>query len=186
MALPISGIKKKNVINYKGEVCLVVESQLRTPPNLRAFMQMTLRNLKTGKISHIHCNPNESVEVLQNEVKMMEFSYEDRGTFVFMDPDTFNTYELHSEMLGDVIDFLVPNKQYEMLIVEDQPVSVSLPASMVLEVIEAAEGVKGDSATNVQKPIKLETGITINAPLFIKVGDKVRVNTEEHSYMGRA
>jgi elongation factor P len=163
-----------------------VECQLRTPPNLRAFMQMTLRNLKTGKLSHLHSNPNESVDVLQNEVKMMEYSYKDGETYVFMDPVSFNTHELSGEILEEVIDFLVPNTQYEMLLVEDQPVSVTLPSSMVLEVVEAADGVKGDSATNVQKPVKLETGITINAPLFIKVGEKIRVNTAEHSYMGRA
>ena len=182
----VNNIKKKNVINYKGEVCLVLESILRTPPNLRAFAQMTLKNLKTGKIIHLHCNPNESFEVLKNDFKTLEFSYEDRGIYVFMDPETYETYELPKDLLEDVIDFLVPNHQYEIMFVEEQPIMLNLPPSIVMKVDYAPEGVRGDSATNVMKPVTLETGITINAPLFIKTGDLIRVNTEDRSYMGRA
>ena len=182
----VNQIKKKNVIDYKGDVCLVLESIIRTPPNLRAFAQMTLKNLKTGKVIHVRCNTGESFDILKNDFKNLEFSYVDRGMYVFMDPETYETYELSKEIVEDVVDFLIPNHVYEILFVEEQPIVVNLPASIVMKVEEAPEGVRGDSATNVQKPVKLETGITVNAPLFIKAGEVIRINTEDRSYMGRA
>jgi len=186
MATTINNIKKKNVINYKGDICLVLESIIRTPPNLRAFAQMTLKSLKTGKTIHVRCNTGESFDVLQNEYKSLQYSYENKGTYVFMDPGTYETYELQRDVLEDVVDFLVENQNYEVMFIEGHPHAVDLPASIVMKVIEAPEGVKGDSATNVQKPVKVETGLTVMAPLFIKTGESIRVNTTDKSYMGRA
>jgi elongation factor P len=186
MATTVNNIKKKNVIDYKGDMCLVLESVIRTPPNLRAFAQMTLKSLKTGKKINVRCNTGESFEVLKNDFKSLEYSYEDKGMYVFMDPETYETHELSRELLEDVVDFLVPNRVYEVMLVEDQPIIVNLPGSIVMKVTQAAEGVKGDSATNVQKPVTLETGITVNVPLFIKAGELIRINTEDRSYMGRA
>jgi elongation factor P len=182
----VNNIKKKNVIDYKGDVCLVLESIVRTPPNLRAFAQMTLKSLKTGKITHVRCNTGESFEVLKNDFKNLEFSYENRGIYVFMDPETYETYELPKDILEGVVDFLVPNRLYEVMFVEEQPIIVNLPTSIVMKVDQAPEGVRGDSATNVQKPVTLETGITVNVPLFIRAGDLIKVNTADKSYMGRA
>lgn len=186
MATTVNQIKKKNVIDYKGDMCLVMESIIRTPPNLRAFAQMTLKSLKTGKMIHVRCNAGESFDVLKNDFKNLEFSYEDRGTYVFMDPETYESHEISKDILEEAVAFLIPNQIYEVLFVEEQPIMLNLPASIVMKVTQSPEGVKGDSATNVQKPVTLETGITVNVPLFIKAGETIRINTEDRSYMGRA
>src|SRR5213076_1269118 len=106
----------------------------------------------------------------------LEFSYKDHNGFHFMDPETYETVTLHDNLLGDAKDFLV----------ENLPVQVELPASVSLKVIESAEGLRGDTASNVTKPAKLETGKTINVPLFIKEGETIKIDTRTGAYMGRA
>ena len=103
-----------------------------------------------------------------------------------MDPETFEDIQLDASIIADNKDFLVENQCYSILHVDDRPISIELPASIEMRVTESAEGVKGDTASNVQKPATLETGLTIQVPLFIKEGELVRVSTSERTYMGRA
>jgi elongation factor P len=103
-----------------------------------------------------------------------------------MDPETYETVTLHDNLLGDAKDFLVENLPVQVLYAEGKAVQVELPASVSLKVIESAEGVRGDTASNVTKPAKLETGKTINVPLFIKEGETIKIDTRTGAYMGRA
>ena len=112
--------------------------------------------------------------------------YIDGDEYHFMDPETFEDIQLDASIIADNKDFLVENQSYSILHVDDRPISIELPASIEMRVKESAEGVKGDTASNVQKPATLETGLTIQVPLFIKEGELVRVSTSERTYMGRA
>lgn len=179
-------IRKGNVINYNNDPHLVLEVQHRTPGNLRAFVQATIRNLRNGKSNAVRFSSTESVEVLTTDTKKMEFSYEDRGSFFFMDNDTFETIELPQQLVEEAKNYLVPNSEVEVLFVAENPVEVRLPSAVNLKVVESAEGLRGDTASNVQKPATLETGLVVQVPLFIKEGETIRVNTADGSYMGRA
>lgn len=173
-------------INYNGDVCVVLDSQHRTPGNLRAFVQATLRSIRTGKSSDVRFSSTERIEVVPMTTRKMEFSYKDGEDFVFSDPETFETVTLAPEFVGNAKDYLVENGTVTVTFVEEKAVAIELPSSVVLKVAEAPEGIRGDSANNVQKPVTLETGIIIQAPLFIKTGEKIKVDTRTGKYMERA
>ena len=179
-------LRRGMAINYNGDICVVLDMQHRTPGNLRAFVQASLRSIRTGKSSDVRFSSTERIEPVPMLTKKMEFSYKDGHDFVFTDPESFETVTLSPELIGDSKNYLVENGAVTVTFVEERAVSVELPPSVVLEVTEAPEGVRGDSANNVQKPITLETGITIQAPLFIKNGEKIKVDTRTGRYMERA
>jgi elongation factor P len=179
-------IRKGQVIKFNGEPHLVMETQHRTPGNLRAFVQIKMRNLRYGKALDQRFASTESIEVLPTDRKTLEFSYADRDAFAFIDPETFDQIELTEATLGEVKNYLTPGGRVDVLFVDDKPLSVDLPSTVSLKIIESADGVKGDTASNVQKPAKLETGLVIQVPLFIKEGELVRVSTVDGTYLGRA
>jgi elongation factor P len=178
-------LRKKNVVRYNGENCLVVDAQLRTPPNNAAFFQMELRNIGTGKAFPVRCGSKELFEVMENQFRQLDFSYENQGTYVFMDPVTFDQIEIPRERLESVMDFLVPEQRYEILFVEGEPLTVDLPSNIVMKVTEAAEATRGNTSGNATKLVTLETGLRITVPMFVKNGDMVKVSPEKE-YLGRA
>ncbi len=173
-------------INYNGEICVVLDSQHRTPGNLRAFVQATLRSIRTGKSSDVRFSSTERIEPVPMITKRMEFSYKDGQDYVFIDPETYETVTLTPELVGDAKNYLVENGSITLTFVEEKAVSLELPSSVVLTVSDAPGGIRGDSANNVQKAVTLETGITVQAPLFIKTGEKIKVDTRTGKYMERA
>ena len=116
----------------------------------------------------------------------MEFSYKDGEDYVFSDPESFETVTIAPEIVGEAKNYLVENAPVTMTFVEDKAVQIELPSSVVLAVSEAPDGIRGDSANNVQKPVILETGITVQVPLFIKTGEKLKIDTRTGKYMERA
>lgn len=179
-------LRKGNVISYNNEPCLVMEIQHRTPGNLRAFVQAKLRNLRSGRSGEVRFNSTEPVEVLMTDKQTLEFSYVDRGMYCFIHPETFEQVELSEELVGDAKNYLVPNGTADVLFVDGNPIQVSLPSSVTLKVVESADGVRGDTASNVQKPAKMETGLVVQVPLFIKEGELLKISTSDGSYLGRA
>ncbi|HLP25710.1 MAG TPA: elongation factor P [Acidobacteriota bacterium] len=179
-------IRKGQVIKFNGEPHLVMETQHRTPGNLRAFVQIKMRNLRYGKTLEQRFNSPDPVEVLPTDRRTLEFSYADRENFSFMDPETFETFELTATMIGDSKNYLVAGGKAEVLFINESPVTIDLPSTVTLKITESAEGIKGDTASNVQKPATCETGLVIQVPLFIKEGELVRVSTLDGTYMGRA
>src|SRR5213079_2565002 len=157
-------IRKGMAINYNGDVAVVLDSQHRTPGNLRAFVQATLRSIRTGKSSDVRFSSTEKIDVVPMMTRKMEFSYKDGEDFVFSDPETYETINLPPELVGDAKNFLVENAAVTMTFVEDKAVSIEMPSSVVLKVSDAPEGIRGDSANNVQKAVLLETGISVQAP----------------------
>jgi elongation factor P len=173
-------------LNYNGDIVVVLDSQHRTPGNLRAFVQATLRSIRTGKSSDVRFSSTERIEVVPMMTRKMEFSYKDGEDFVFSDPDTYETVTLSPEIVGEARNYLVENAPVTVTFVEDKAVTIELPSSVVLAVADAPEGIRGDSANNVQKAVILETGITVQAPLFIKTGEKIKIDTRTGKYMERA
>jgi elongation factor P len=118
--------------------------------------------------------------------RRMEYSYKDGADYVFTDPETYETVTLTPELVGDSKNYLVENGGVTVTFVEEKVVSVELPSSVVLAVTDAPEGIRGDSANNVQKSVTLETGIIIQTPLFIKTGERIKVDTRTGKYLERA
>lgn len=179
-------LRKGMAISYNGEISVCLDSQHRTPGNLRAFVQASLRSLRTGKTSDVRFSSTEKIEVIPMMTTRMEFSYKDGTDFVFSDPETFETVTLTEELVGDAKNYLVENGSVTMTFVDEKAVAVELPSSVILTVTDAPEGIRGDSANNVQKSITMETGITVLAPLFIKTGEKLKIDTRTGKYMERA
>ena len=179
-------IRRGMAINYNGDVAVVLDAQHRTPGNLRAFVQATIRSIRTGKSSDIRFSSTEKIEVVPLQTKRMEFSYKDGEDYVFTDPESYETVNLNPELIGDAKNYLVENQSVQVTFVEDKAVQIELPSSVILQVKDAPEGVRGDSANNVQKAITMETGITVQAPLFIKTGERIKIDTRTGKYMERA
>ena len=179
-------IRKGQVIKFNGEPHLVMETQHRTPGNLRAFVQIKMRNLRYGKALDQRFASTDTIEVMPTDKRTLEFSYADRDTYAFMDPETFEQIELNAQTLGDVKNYLTAGGKVDVLFVDDKALTVEVPSAVALKVVESADGIKGDTASNVQKPAKLETGLVVQVPLFVKEGEIIRVNTTDGSYLGRA
>jgi elongation factor P len=179
-------IRKGQVIKFNNEPHLVMETQHRTPGNLRAFVQIKMRNLRYGKALDQRFASTDTIEVMPTDKRTLEFSYADRDSYAFIDPETFDQIELNETTLGDVKNYLTPGGKVDILFVDEKPLTVEVPSAVNLKVIESADGIKGDTASNVQKPAKVETGLIVQVPLFVKEGEIIRVSTADGSYLGRA
>jgi elongation factor P len=173
-------------ISHNGDVCVVLDMQHRTPGNLRAFVQATLRSIRSGKSSDVRFSSTERIEVIPMMTRKMEYSYKDGEDYVFSDPETYETVTLAAELVGDARNYLVENGTVTVTFVEEKAVLVEIPPSVILTVADAPDGIRGDSANNVQKSVVMETGITVQAPLFIKTGEKIKIDTRTGKYMERA
>ena len=151
-----------------------------------AYIQAKLRNLTTGKSSDNRFNSSESVEIVPMPTRKLECSYMDAEDFVLVDPDTYEQENVSAEIMDEVKDFMTENTPLTATYVDGTLAMVELPANVVLTVSDAPEGVKGDSASNVMKTITLETGVVIQAPLFIKTGEKIKVDVKNRKYLERA
>ena len=179
-------LRKGQAIRYNGNVAIVLEVMHRTPGNLRAFVQAIIRYINTGKSADVRFGSTDKVELVEVSHQKLEFSYKDQTGFHFMDPETYETISLNENLLEEAKDYLVENLAVEVLYAEGKAVQVDLPSTVTLKVEESAEGVRGDSANNVQKPATLETGKVINVPLFIKEGELIKIDTRTGGYLGRA
>ena len=179
-------LRRGMAISYNGDIAVVLDSQHRTPGNLRAFVQASIRSIKSGKSSDVRFSSTEKIEVVPMQTRKMEFSYKDGEDFVFSDPETYETTTITPEIVGDAKNYLVENASVTVTFVEEKAVVVELPSSVILTVTDAPDGIRGDSANNVQKPVAVETGITIQVPLFIKTGEKIKIDTRTGKYMERA
>ncbi len=179
-------LRKGQAIKYNGNVAIVLEVNHRTPGNLRAFVQAIIRYISTGKSADVRFGSTDKVELVDVNRSTLEFSYKDGTGFHFMDPETYETITLNENLLGDAKDYLVENLKVDVLSTEGRAVQVDLPSSVQLKVVEAPEGLRGDTASNVTKPAVLETGKTVNVPLFIKEGELIKIDTRTGTYMGRA
>jgi elongation factor P len=179
-------LRKGQAIKYNNDVCIVLDMQHRTPGNLRAFVQATLRSLRSGKTSTVRFASTESIEVVAMTARRLDFSYKDHNGYHFMDPETYETTTLNEEFVGDAAKYLTENLACTLIEVEGKAAELELPPKVKLKVVEAPPGVRGDTATNVTKPARVETGIEVGVPIFINAGDVIEVDTRTGKYLNRA
>ncbi|MEE8576960.1 MAG: elongation factor P [candidate division Zixibacteria bacterium] len=164
----------------------VVEYQHFKMGRGKANVRTKLKHIKTGSVVEKVFGTSDSFKPPDIERKRMQFLYENGGEFAFMDTKTFDQVEVAVDSLGDAKWYLMEDSEYQVLFLDSEAISVELPASVVLKVVETEPAAKGDTVTNVTKPAKLETGLTVKVPPFVKEGDKVKVDTRSGDYLERA
>ncbi|MBC8167354.1 MAG: elongation factor P [Bryobacteraceae bacterium] len=163
----------------------ILKSEHRTPGNLRAFVQVKMRNLRTGAMFDNRFSSTEQVERAILDDQKMEYLYDDGEQYTFMNTETYDQVGISKELLGDSIYYLTPNINVNVEFYEGKPMSVELPATVDLKVLETEPGLKSATASNVNKPAKMETGLVVAVPPFVNEGDVIRVNTTEGTYQER-
>ncbi|MDD4279671.1 MAG: elongation factor P [Candidatus Sumerlaeales bacterium] len=179
-------IRKGNVLLYKGEPHFVMDFEHRTPGNLRAFVQVRMRNLKTGNSFETRFSSTENVERVVIEYLDMEFLYKDEDFYHFMNIENYEQVQLNEDALGDATKYMTEGIKVQIGFYEHEPISIELPAVIELEVVETEPELRGSTASNSPKPAKLSNGVTLMVPPFIKNGEKIRVNPREDKYLERA
>ncbi len=164
----------------------VVEYQHFKMGRGRANIRTKLKHIKTGAVIEKVFSSNDSFKPPDLENRRMQYLYENSGEFTFMDAQNFDQISIPIDSLGDAKWYLLENQEYQVLFLDNQAISVDLPASVVLVVIETEPVVRGDTVTNVTKPAKLQTGLEVRVPPFVKEGDKVKVDTRTGGYLERA
>ena len=186
MAIPATQMRPGMVIKHNGELHAVFSVEHRTPGNLRAFIQAKLRNLRTGAMYEHRFRSADAIEKINVDETEMEYLYQDDGDYYFMNTETFEQLHLNRDILGDAVDYLIPNLQIKVEFYDGKPVGVELPQTVELKVIETEPGLKSATASSVTKPAKLETGLVVQVPPFVNEGEKIRVDTAEGAYLSRA
>jgi elongation factor P len=174
------------VIKFNNELHSVFSVAHRTPGNLRGFVQAKMRNLRSGNMTEHRFSSEDKVEKAQLDEIEMEYLYDDGEYFYFMNSENYEQMHLTKELLGDATSYLIPQLKVAVEFYEGKPISVELPATVDLTVVETEPGLKGATVSNVTKPAKLETGLVVQVPPFITEGEKIRVNTAEGTYQERA
>jgi elongation factor P len=186
MNLKANDLRKGYVIKWKDRPCRVVSAVHHTPGNLRAMVQVDMKDLTNGTNMQYRFRSEDVVEKLNLDVVEMEYLYQEGENYVFMDTKNYEQSYIPSRFLEDSAGYLLPNSKVSVSFIEGKPVSVEIPARVTLKVVETEPGIKNATATNVLKPAVLETGIKIGVPPFINEGDSIIVNTETGEYMSRA
>lgn len=164
----------------------VVEFQHFQMGRGRANIRTKLKHIKTGSVVEKVFGSNDVFRPPDLENRRMQYLYENTGEVTFMDVQTFEQITVPTDSMGDAKWYILENQEYQVLFLDNQPISVELPASVILEVTETEPAVRGDTVTNVTKPATLQTGWVVQVPLFVKIGDKLKVDTRTGAYLARA
>ena len=174
------------VVKFNNELYSIFSVNHRTPGNLRGFVQVRMRSLRSGSMTEHRFSSEDKVEKAVMEEQQMEYLYDDGEYFYFMNTESFEQMHLVKDLLGDATDYLTPNLKVLVEFYEGKPISVELPATVDLTVKETEPGIKGASVSNVTKAATMETGLVVQVPLFVNVGDRVKVDTRTGEYLSRA
>lgn len=178
-------IRKGAVIYYEGKPHLVMDFTHRTPGNLRAFVQVRLRNLKSGMATDHRFSATENIEEARLDTKGMQVLYADGNGVHVMDAITYEQFTLDPEVVGDDAPWLLPEMRFDCTWLEGRPISFQLPSSVELDVVETSPVMKTATKSASSKPATLSNGVTINVPEFVAQGERVRVNPREKIYIER-
>jgi elongation factor P len=174
------------ILGEDGQLYSVVDRDLNTPGNWRAILQLKLKNLKTGAVTMNRVRPEDKVEQAYLDKRPMQYLYQEADEYVFMDLETYDQIHLNREWVGEQILYLKENDNAQVTFYEGKPLSLELPATVELKVVETEPSVKGATAAAQFKPAKLETGLKITVPPFVGVGEVVQVDTRTGEYLSRA
>ena len=174
------------VVKFNNELHSVFSMVHRTPGNLRGFVQAKMRNLRSGSMIEHRFSSEDKVERVALDEQEMEYLYDDGEYYYFMNTETFEQMHLTKDMLGDGVLYLIPQLKVNVEFYQGKPISVELPPSVEMAVMETEPGLKGSTVSNVTKPAKMDTGLVVQVPPFINQGERIRVSTADGSYQERA
>lgn len=178
-------IRKGMYILFKGEPFLVTKTDFMSPGKGSAFMRVKMRSIKTASTQEFTYKSTESVEQLDVTNQEMQFLYEDGTDVVFMNPRSYEQVSINRELVEDASGLLTPDVTVYIMFYNDEAIGVSLPPKVVLEVTHAEEASAGNTVGQAKKPVTLETGLEVMAPLFVKTGDKLVIDTATKAYVSR-
>jgi elongation factor P len=185
-SLQATRMKKGMLIKIGQDLFRVLELQHVTPGNLRGFVRVKFRNIRTGALADQKLRSEDFVERATLDEREMQYLYRDGEAFHFMDTTSYEQLHIDAEALGDNVNYLIPDALIKVEFYGAEPVGIELPPTVDLVVEDTAPGIKGATASNQIKPARLETGLVVNVPPFVNTGDKVRVSTESGEYLSRA
>jgi len=178
-------IRPGMLIEFEGQVYYVMESIHRTPGNLRAFMQVKMRNIRTNNQLEQRFSSFDKVEKVTLEIHRMQYLYKEGDHYFFMNTENYEQIQLNTGELGDAVNFLLPDAVIEVQFHEGKPIGIDLPKSMDFKIVETEPAMKGQTASGSYKPAKIETGLQIKVPQFVSEGDVVRIDPISHDYLER-
>src|ERR1022692_811973 len=174
------------VIKFNKELYSIFKMEHRTPGNLRGFVQVKMRSLRSGSMTEHRFSSEDRVERAALDEQEMEYLYDDGEYYYFMNTETFEQMHLTRDILGDGVEYLIPQLKVNVEFYEGKAISVELPPSVEMEVKETEPSLKGSTVSNVTKPATTETGLVVQVLPFIGAGERIRVNTTDGSYLERA
>ena len=185
-SIEYSQVRKGMVILEDGQLYSVVDRDLNTPGNWRAILQLKLKNLKTGAVTMNRVRPEDKVEQAYLDKRPMQYLYQEADEYVFMDLETYDQVTLKPDLVGELMLYMKEGNRAQVVFYEGNPLSLDLPATVELKVVETEPSVKGATAAAQYKPATLETGLKITVPPFVNVGEMVAVDTRSGEYLSRA
>ena len=179
-------IRRGMVLNMNGTLYYCLDRDLNTPGNWRAILYLKLKNLTTGAITDERVHPDDKVDVVFLETKEYNYSYKDGDDYVFVDAETYEPVTLRADMVGSMMQYLRENDPVKITFYDGKALSMELPQTVTLKVVETEPGIKGATAAAQTKPATLETGLKVQVPSFIEQGEMIVVQTEDGKYLRRA
>jgi elongation factor P len=179
-------MKRGMLVKIGADLFRVLDLQHVTPGNLRGFVRVKFRNIRNGSLSDQKLRSEDFVERAVLDEREMQYLYKDGDSFHFMDTSSYEQLHIDAEVLGDSVNYLVPDATIKVEFYGSEPVGIELPPTVDLKVEDTAPGIKGATASAQVKPAKLETGLVVQVPPFVNNGDMVRVSTETGEYLSRA
>lgn len=183
--LKVNDIRNGIAIKHEGEVFIIVNFQHVAKGNKRSYMQVTMRNMKTSQLIDVRFRAADSVEEVFIDKKRMEYLYSQGAEHILMDMESFEQITIGNDIMGNALDYLKPNTEVETVVYEGNIVSIDIPQTVDLKIVDAPPVVKGATATNQSKEATMETGIKVKVPPFIETGEIVRVDTRSGEYVER-
>ncbi|WP_007027512.1 elongation factor P [Saccharomonospora iraqiensis] len=179
-------LKNGMVLNLDGQLWSVVTFQHVKPGKGGAFVRTTLKNVTSGKVVDRTFNAGTKVDTATVDRRQMTYLYNDGSDYIFMDGETFDQLEISGDLVGEGAKFLLENTDVQIAMHEGKPLYVELPTTVELTITETAPGLQGDRSTGGTKPATVETGGEVQVPLFVGNGEKIKIDTRDGRYLGRA
>lgn len=181
-----SDLRTGIIIRYNGQLHRVVEFHHHAPGNWRAMVIMKLKNMQTGRVIEDRVRAGSDIEIVRVEKRPMQYLYREGDSYHFMDTESFEQIEIPGDVIGEPAQFMKDSDMVDVLFFDDNKImGVEVPFFVALKVVEATTAVRGDTATNITKPVTLETGAVVQVPAFVNEGDTVRVDTRTGEYIER-
>ena len=181
-----SDLRTGIIIRYNGVLHRVVEFHHHAPGNWRAMVILKLKNMQTNKVIEDRVRAGSDIEIVRVDKRPMQYLYRDGDSYHFMDNETFEQIEIPGEEIGESAQFMKESEMADVLFYDDNKIlGVEVPLFVALKVTEASTAVRGDTATNITKPVTVETGAVVHVPAFVNEGDTIRIDTRTGEYIER-